>query len=487
MIELNTEVLEMVAKDINAVHKIEARKEEYKRYLMYNGKTKEIIREALDKEFNKPETVNELIGRLVPINIVEKIINKLAGVYVEAPNRTVEDESETDTELMNDYEHYLELNQIMKQANRHLKLFKRFLIEMYIDENGWPGLRLYPRHRYEVYAHDTYRKTRPNIVALIKKWDVIPENQIIVVWSDIGHKVINGHGQIIPEIMIKMDNVDGINPYGELPFIYQTTSIDEVDPIPDDDLLKAAIAIPVVLTDLLFAVKYQAWSILWTIGPVGDIPGNPSSVISLQYGPGGEKPEIGTVKPEIDIVAILQLIANIMSMLLTTKNLSAKTIATTQSVEDLISGISKALDNAESVEDKADQQAYFFKAENDLWTKLSEYMIPYWRETNQLVPELDSDFSDAFSVNISFQEPKILLSQKEKVENSKQMLDVGLTTLKRELKKHYPDYNDTAIDELYEEILREKGEFLAVQTEVATRGIDIVEEEEAGNGIQPQI
>ena len=461
---MTKELLEFVANDINSVDKKEARKEDLHRWLMYNGKTKQIVKESIAKEFQKPETVEELISRLVPINITQKVINKLSGVYTEAPLREVVDENESDSELLEIYEDALEVDARFKEANRFFKLFKRNLMEPFVDEQGQVGLRNLPRHTYEVYSFNSVRPNKPDLVAIIIKDDEIRENQVIKIWTNDRHILIDGNGLPLVKEMLDMGNEDGLNPYGKIPYIYINESTYSVNPISDDDLMALAIAIPVLLTDLNFSCKFQTFSIFYTIGDVGSLPSNPSSVIALDYGPDGQKPEIGTVKPEVDIEAMLNLITNLVSILLTTKNLSAGTIKTTQQVST-ISGISKALDNAESVEDKKDQQAYFIKAEKDLWELLSKNLIPVWRKQNRLAPALNKEFSQNFELSIIYREPKVFISEKERIENAKMKLDAGLTTLRRELISLNPDMSEAQIDRLAQEILEEQENKLYRQVE----------------------
>ena len=131
------------------------REENKKRYLMYHGATKDVIKGAILKEFKKPETVNELMSRLVPLNIMNKVISKLAGVYKEAPLRSISSKDEKEIEFLQTLEDGMELNMRMKEANRYFKMNKRALIEIYLDDEGIPSLRVLPAHTYEVFSKGT--------------------------------------------------------------------------------------------------------------------------------------------------------------------------------------------------------------------------------------------------------------------------------------------------------------------------------------------
>lgn len=450
---LTKDLIKEICEDVNSVHKRNLRGEDYSRYLMFNGKIHDIIRKAISKEFAKPETVEELSSRLVPINITQKIVTKLAGVYTESPLRKSANNDIQDQGLLNEYVEYLSLNLRMKEANRYFKLFKRNLMEVYVDEAGCPWARNIPRHQYEVYSYSTITPNRPDVIVKIIRDNPDPSKQLFHIWTNENFVKVNGAG----EILVNEENQESINPYGKMPFIYINESSDSVDPLTDDDLLKMSITIPVVLTDLLFANKYQCFSLIYTIGYSGIVPSNPNSVVAMDFGPDGQKPELGTIEPKVDSDKVISIVTTLLSMLLTTKSLSSKTISPITS-ENAASGVALILDNAESVEDKKDQQEFFRKAEDDLWSLLKENMIPYWRATGQIKEELDMEFSEDFEVTVFFREPKVLTSEKEMFELAKSRIDSGFSTLKRELAILYPQMGDEEIIELMNEIREEKAE-----------------------------
>lgn len=453
---LTQELLKDIANNVCSTHRREARMEDYKRYLMFNGKTADIIKEAICREFKNPETVNELIARLIPINLTQKIITKLAGIYVQSPLRATKDENETDGKLMEQWVEVLNLNQRKKEANRYFKLYKRNLEETFVDESGTPHVRNLPRHTYEVFSMSTLTPNRPDVVVKILKDDKVNSKMKLAVWSSESHWICDGVGDVIQADMDEMNNPYGVNPYGVLPFVYINESSDSVDPLADDDLLKMSVAIPLILTDICFATKYQSWSLIYTIGYSGNIPSNPNSVVPLDYGPEGQTPSIGQIKPEVDTDKVLTLVKSLMAMLLTTKNLSIGALKMNLDSADVASGISKMIDSADSVEDKTDQQAFFEKAEKELWALLSKTMIPYWRSNGLLRDDLNSEFSPAFEMDIFFMQPKIMISEMEQIEISKARLDAGFSTLDYELSQIYPQLTAEQREELAENIREEK-------------------------------
>lgn len=453
---LDSDKLIEVAAMVNEPWRRQARIEDHKRFMMFHGSTEAIIKEAIAREYTKPETIDELCGRLIPINFTNKIVTKLAGVYTQAPVRQTLDSSVSDTELMDTYVEKMCLNMRMKEANRYFKLFKRNLMEIYVDEFGYPYVRNLPRHTYEVFSFKSLTPNRPDVVVKILRDDKTTDNQVFSVWSDESHFVIDGRGQVKSESMLGMNNPDGLNPYGKLPFVYINESSYSCDPIPDDDLMRMSIALPIILTDISWATKYMSNSILYTVGFEGTIPSAPNSVFNMPFGPDGQQPSLNQIKPEVDTDKVISMVQTLVALLLSTKSLAVSTVQTQLNAGNAASGIAKMLDNAESVEDKKDQQEYFEKAEKELWKLLRDNLIPAWRTQNKLDADLNKQFSPNFDVDVFFMEPKVMITESEQIDISKKRLDAGFSTLEMELKAIYPQKSNEQILELVDAINEEK-------------------------------
>jgi hypothetical protein len=317
-------------------------------------------------------------------------------------------------------------------------------------------LRTIPRGSYEVFSTSAIDPQIPDTVLKILAWDHDPAKRVYEWWTDEDFLITNGKGEPDLGRMGAMGNTTGSNPFGVLPFTYINESDTQLIPLPDDDLLKVGVAIPLLLSDLSFASKYQAWSMIYTIGVDGEIPINPNSVVNLEYGPDGERPEINQVKPEVDIDQMLRMIEAVLAFLLSTKSLSAGSIQGQLTTKNAASGISKMLDESESMEDREDQQQYFVDAENDIWNKLSKNLIPFWRKRRLLEGKYNDEFSKDFELSIHFPEVKIVKSEKEKLEEAAFRIEKGFSTKRRELKRLNPGMSETEIEQLLDEIEEEK-------------------------------
>jgi len=421
------------------------------RYEIYNGKLREYVETAIRREFILPETVSELINRIIPINITQKIVNKLAGVYINEPKREAVIYSIADQEAIDQIEDLFRLNVTMKHLNRMFKLCKMAAIEPFLYK-GKPSLRCLPAHTFTLIGEDLICPEIETIfIKHISMGGADKKTDLHAVWSESEQYTMNGEGEILPQD-------DYVNAYGVIPFVVIKDTPDLLMPIQDDDLLSMQIAINLLLTDLAFATKYQAWSLIYLIGAKAqNIKFNPNSVISLDYldTEGKVKPEIGMIKPTIDIDGMLKEVEALLSMLLTTKSLSVNSVSLMGS-GNVSSGVAKILDSAESTEDRQDQIAVFSTAERSLFNIFTRNILPIWKNSNAINPIYELDFSFDFELSVSYPDMSPPVTEKDEVEIEKMKVEAGLTSKRESIKKLNPEKNEDQIDALIMEIKQDE-------------------------------
>jgi hypothetical protein len=248
----------------------------------------------------------------------------------------------------------------------------------------------------------------------------------------------------------------GINPYGVMPFAYIVDSSISTEPVPKDDVLAMSINIPVLLTDLSFASKYQSYSLLWTKNFDGDLPAGPAGVVHLGTSNNPDvAPEIGALSQNVDINGILKMIENNLNYLLTTNGLKVETISGEMTASNASSGVSKALDRAEIAINQKDKKAYLLNFESQIWDKIPS-MVEYWIQQGLISDKYDISLSDDFNVAVYLQDPKVAMTELEQIELSKAKIAAGFSTLKREIKKMNPDMSMVEVEAFVEEIRQEK-------------------------------
>jgi len=439
--------------------------EDQERYLIYNGKVRESVKRAIQDEFLLPETVSELINRVIPLNITQKIVNKLATVYKAEPRREPLSGNEVDLENLDALVTALSLNHKMMQANRYFKLHKHVALEPYAHL-GQPKLRVLPSHTYTPYSDDAIEPENPTaIVKHIVMGSQDRKDDLHVVWTETEHYTMNGAGDVI----VDENNPERGNPYGTIPIVYVKEADDLLVPIQDDDLKRMQVVICLLLTDLAFASKYQAWSIIALINASTEkMSFNPNSIVTLNS-QNGEQPDIKVIKPQLDSDALLRMVEALLGMLLTTKSLSVSTVTGQLQAQNASSGVAKILDQAESTEDKEVQVSFFTVAEKTLFEKLASKIMPVWIEQGMLSPKYASlALSTDFELAISFPDQRPVISEADKVELEIKKLDNGLTTHHMAIQEINPEYSTEEVQQVLAEIRKEREDAMTQVAEVAS-------------------
>lgn len=466
---LSAEKIKLILDKVYSTENRSRIESDFEKYMIFNGKLRESIEKAIVKEYILPETVSELRKRVIPINIVQKIVSKLARVYVTPPKREPIEEIDQDIEALQFHEELLNPNKNMKEANRLFKLHKHDAIEPYVDRYGAPHMRVNPSYTYTLYSDD---KIEPNChTAFVKHMHWDDNNRDAdqhLIWDDEDQVMVDGGGRVI--------SADP-NPYGVMPFTVIKDNENFLTPVPDDDLVSVQFAISLLLTDLAFASKYQAWSIFYTIGVDSkNISFNPNSVVSLtQTDPDGVRPEIGTIKPQLDSDEMLRFVEALVSMLLTTKSLSIGNVSTSLDSSNPSSGVAKILDQAETTEDRSDQIEYFRKAEMHFWNNYAHNILPVWIQLGMIKKEFAVPFTQDFELQITFPDQKPVVSDKDKIDTSTAAIDAGLSSRRREIQRLNPDLKEDEVSKLIREIDEEKKaaiDAMTAQMDEAQKGMN---------------
>lgn len=448
----NKEVMEIV----NDTHNRQRVADDSDRFIVYNGKLKEVIKRAISKEFSKPETVKQLFDRIVPINITQKIVDKLAAIYIQPPSRTASDKNQADQELIDLYSNSFKMNRNGKLANRYFKLHKHTLWQPFLDRDGIPKLRTLPSQTYTPLSEDRREPDRPTMIVKHLKFDPEPERQRHEIWTDETFQIVDGNGAIDIQRMNELDNPEGINPFGRLPFVYVSDNTDgNLIPISDDDLISMQLVISVLLTDLTFASKYQLWSVIVAKGvnTNASFDWNPNSIIKVPPGV-----DIEAIKPKLDTMEALNLIKSLVGMLLTTKNLSVGSMQVDVDRSDPASGTAKMIDKSETTEDRLDQEQIFRDSETQLWDLFAHHMLPTWVDSGEIHPDYVGRFSESFQLSIRFADQKPVVSDQQVVDTEIKKLNEGLTTKKMALGEIFPELDNEELDDLLASIGKEKEE-----------------------------
>jgi len=386
--------------------------------------------------------------RMAPINILPKIIDKLSHIYQTSITRHVIDGTETDKALLDWYVENMSVNDVLNGANELFNLCKTTLLYPYVH-NGIPQLRPVLNDNFVVYSDDKVNPTKPTMVVILA--GRIDNLDIFWVWTADQFYIIDSEAKLRRDLMAVYGNELGINPIGRLPYVYVNDSDYRLVPKPDSDTLKMVKVLPVMLTDLNLAAMFQSFSIIYGIDlDDEDLKYAPNAFWRLKSDPHSDKkPELGTLKPQVDYDQVLRLIESEIGLWLGTKGIRPGAIGKLTS-ENVASGIAKIIDEMDTFEARQKQVSVFQRAEADLWDLVLNYMHPYWSETGMI--DNPARWTPTATVETEFAKQLPAQQRGVVVRDLRDEYASGFISRKRVLKKLNPEMSDDEIEDLIVEI-----------------------------------
>lgn len=388
--------------------------------------------------------------RVAPVNLLQRVVQKLARLYSRPPMRTVEPLTAVD--LVDFYAQSFDINTVGGVANEFFNLFKSTALEPFLDANLNPRLRVVPSDRFFVFStnpSDPMQVT--HFVKTMGKQDINGvEKTVLYVYTDQEFQILDSEGNLLEGIMNEQQ-LDGSNPFGKIPFSYAVKSRHTLNPPIDTDTLCMTKLFPILLTDLNYAVMFQTFSILYGIDVDEEgLKMAPNAFWRFKTDPTTQhKPEIGMIKPEVDSDKVMQLIQAELSMWLQSKNIRPGSVGQLSS-ENFSSGISKMVDEMDTVEERQRQIPFFKQLEEDMWDLIINYMHPVWSRSQGF--PVGIQFPSGTKVTVEFKEQLPMQDRNIVVDSLIKELDKGLTTRKVAIKKLNPEMSDDEVDDLLAEI-----------------------------------
>jgi len=400
------------------------------------------------KQQLSPEAFSQIQYRICPINVLKRIISKLSKIYARSPQRILINGNSSDEELLNFYVQEMKLDQYMTVANELFNLHKCVTIEPFV-ENNLPRLRVIPADRNLFFSDDKVNPLRPT--AWIKFVGSRNGKNIFYIYTDENFYPVSEDAEILNDILIANENIEAINPFGKIPAVYINRSHYSLLPTIDTDTFKMSKAIPILLSDLNFAVMYQSFSIIFGIDvQVDNLVKSPNAFWSFRSDPTSDKkPEIGILKPDVDIDQVLNLLKTELVMWLNSKNIRAGSVGDLNA-ENFASGISKIVDESDTFEDRQAQIPFFVNAEAELFNLIINHLHPFWKAAGMIDTKLD--WSRGVQVRTIFPEQLPLINRNELVDTVIKELQAGLTTRELAIKRLNPEMTEKEVLDLINKI-----------------------------------
>ena len=415
---------------------------------IYEGNLQPYVLKNL-KETLSPQAYEDACRRTAPINLLPKIVDKMATIYNDPPMRSVEGGTESDAELLKWYEENLCVNEKFSDLLDLYVATKSGAIQPYMNyTTRKPGLRAIQNDRFFVMSFD---EQDPMRMTHFITFDCYAENKIIFYcYTDTDIAVFDEKGDLLTAMMAKLQN-DGKNLYGQIPAVYANSSRYLLIPKPDTDLIPMVLLVPVIFTDMNYAAMYQCFSIVYAVDCDDEkMVRSPNAVWMFKSDVTSQKePKVGTIKPEVDIDQVKNYVASQVSLWLSSKGIRPGAVGDVN-VENAASAISKIVDESDTVEYRKACIEYFTKIEAEFWDLLLKKMHPQWVDTNQA--ENKAKFSPDAKVITKFASAAPLQRRKDLIEEKKLEVESKFTTRKRAIQELNPMLDEKQVDDLIEEI-----------------------------------
>lgn len=436
------------------------------------------VEEDLARQLS-PKAYEQCRHRIPPINVLTKIIDKMSTIYQPPPVRRVVKDTGTqeDGALLEWYTERLKLQE-MAQALELYNLCKAQLIQPYVHR-GKPYLRAIPNDRFFVLGCDPVDKKR---VTHLVTFDAQGDNGVrFTAYTETEFLIFNEKKEVDTAAMTAVANPTGINPYGVIPFVYRANARFKVAPTQDTDIIRMVKLVPLLLADLNYAVMYQAFSIIYGINvDEQTMDMNPSSFWRFKKDANVEgDPEIGMLKPQVDIAEVMSLVQTELALWLNTRGIRPGSVGKLEA-DQFASGISKLIDEMDTVEIRQKLVEVFTEIESDLWDMVMHKLHPVWVQHGLF--EQKALFSAGAKVETVFSKQLPMTSRGQIVTDQKNEVDAGFTTRRRAIKTLNPSMSDDEIDDLMEEIEAEGGESGAPAPAQAMAGGRVQDETGADSG-----
>ena len=406
--------------------------------------------------------------RAAPINVLPRLMDKLSKLYAKPPVRTIDGGTDSDKELLDFYTKSFDLNTWGGISNTFFNLFKNTFVEPYLDQ-GKPRLRAIPSHQFLVYSNDVVNPLRvTHFTKIMGKVRVRggQEKMMLHVYTKDEFTVIDEDGEVLTEIMARPDiaKLKGQNPVKRIPGVYLNRSKHILQPKADSDTFTMTVLLPVLLSDLSYAVKFQTFSILvlYNMTNAG-LKWAPNVVWNVKTDPGVDgqaQPKVDVIKPEVDSDKVLTLIKSLLAMWMQSRNIKPGAMGDLN-MDNLASGVAKIIDEMDTSEDRQKQVPYFIAGEEELWDLVLNGYHPIWMADPKF--EERRAFSKGVKVMTKFAEQRPIVDSTKQIGDQKTLMELGLQTPEGALRELYPDWTDEQVKERLKQVSQFKTQLQAEQ------------------------
>lgn len=422
---------------------------------LYEGAIRQHVEKRIKDEIKDQGQQREIGRRILEIDIVKRIVDKISKAYCQNPMRNLVGGNENDALMLEWYMKNINFDKIGQNIDKNFNNYKEALTQcIFHIKKQIPMVKLWEPSEYIVVTDDYQDETNPTIFVTYHGQSDQKED-LLFCTTDNEIWIQNIRGDLLTGEMNSIDNLDGINMYGKLPYIYAKKSNISVMPYPDESLISVATLFPMLCGDINYAIKYMSYAIIYGVNVKEEmIKRGPNAFFNLlpfdENSP--NKPEVGVLKPDIDIKEVFDGIMMQLQLWLNSKGISASILGYNTSA--ISSGVAKMIDEADVSNMITQNQEVYRKFEKDIFDFIMHYGHDLWKVNNPAIPQ--GSFSADCYVDTIFPKVEVIKSRDEIIKEVSEELKIGLTSKKRAIKRLNPNMSEEEIEELIEEIAEEK-------------------------------
>ena len=409
---------------------------------IYEGNLLPYVDDILQKTLS-PQYYMPARERILPVNILQRYIDKVSTVYEKQPSRKSASENVRVDEFVEFYKNQFAMGVSGQICDQLANLHKGFAWEPYIDLNGKPQLRELSFDKFLVMSDSMVSPDEETIFIKFMGYKSSDEESLLLfVYTSEEFDAFYLNGMEASEHLL--DN-QGLNPIGVIPFVYGKRQKSKLIPTQDTDMLAIAKAIPVQISDLGMAMMYQCFSIIFGVDVNSENLIMAPNVFWSFKSDNEKKPEIGTIKPEADTDKGLSFVMNVFILWLETKGVRVGSIGSVTG-SNLASGISKIIDEMDVYNIKKKSMGWFEKDEEELWNEKMPKIHNYWVQTGMVASNMVPPIvNDEFDVIVEFPAIEPMISRSEEIANFKSELELRTITREFVVRKLHPAFTDEQV------------------------------------------
>lgn len=507
--------------EINGKENRERKLEASRRWELLRDVIKPHVMERLKVQGFTSATLAVMEARCTNVNIFKKFVSKKARSYSKGCDRTVQGK-EKETEAVQAVSKNMQLNAVMKKADQYRQAFRNCFLYIYpekTEQQDAQGQQLWSLaakvkapHLYDAipdgYDHEKARciilsdfpdspypvqgagtggvtasdggrfstSSGPGISTLGSGVARDMKDQVIadsprdsgggkaaeyIFWTAKFHLTCDANGKLVAAKTPQ----DQLNPIGRIPGEVIAAEQDgEFWATGGEDLVDGTILVNVNLTDMLSILHMQGWGQLVLIGqnlPKKNYAVGPTTALELSYSAEEEAPTAALLQHDPHTDDHLSSTEVIVALLLTTNNMSVKSVSAKLDASTIASGIAKMVDEADVMDDISEDQEYFWRKEKCALGVASAW-VEKLRPTKLLVPELQESVKfDAYEVNSKFHNVEQVITEEERLKNLDLRKKLGINKMAELIMKDNPGMTPEDADKRLLEVLIERAKIKA--------------------------